>query len=814
MPQRRPARRTLSARFASRAQRRSLQSVDELARSLFFGFNEGHFGDPEAEEKVSIPASFVDTSSRLYALTGVIQHTRHGESSGHYVSYTRNGRGGWLIQDDSTERIYTSEVTQLSPCVALYLRREQPSSCAPKSRWKPAPFDRKPTFYYGVAEGRSPGVYTTWEETKREVSNYRGAVHKRFVLRESAQRFVERYNPPKGGPVVTPPPGDKWYAVVRGRKTGLYDCWREASSMVNGYSKNQYKAFDSREEASLYWWDHMAGGPQQDSPRMCLFFASHKNSATGKTGAAACLLDTLLHKLTASWVATLDTADLGSASYYAALKGIQEVSQRNRNTTWSCRGDMSAWSVTTRTRLVGAVPATWSFLDQPNVNNNCAQFKAEEASSQECYSLTDVQRRVADLERELGVSLTPERATGPEETPAKPVQQSKKPRSPDSDPQAESTSAKKPKAEADRPPLTAADPDGSPRSTASPKNKKQWSPGSDSQDEPVPLKKPKTSVSEVAQEATDPPEKVGLDASEEPANTHTEGEHASGELADTFTKEVRDTSDEPADSLTNEEHDAAVEPAGTLTEGEYASGELTDTPTNEVRGTSEESVDILTKEEHDASVETEDALTEGEHASGEPTDTPAKEDRDTFEEPVGILTKGERELSSPSSQPEEHNTEIHTPPIARTLILDSPNNSTEEPTPKTRRARSSPPRTGTSGSDASTNDAEDVKPTCDHAPPMQKGPRVKCDFCRRLLQRKWLRSRCTKCQITTCRRCWTAGEKNATRALAHPDGTPRHGRTRSCPSPAEKTKKKLSPYSSADSEKTNLSPGKRLKDDC
>ena len=229
---------------------------------------------------------------------------------------------------------------------------------------------------------------------------------------------------------------------------------------------------------------------------------------------------------------------------------------------------MSAWSVTSRTRLVGAVPATWSFLDQPNVNNNCAQFKAEEASSQECYSLTDVQRRVTDLERELGVSLTPERVTGPEETPAKPVQQSKKPRSPDSDPQAESTSAKKPKAEADRPSLTAADPDGSPRSTASPKNKKQWSPGSDSQDEPVPLKKPKTSVSEVAQEATDPPEKVGLDSSEEPANTHMEGEHASGELADTFTKEVRDTSDEPADSLTNEEHDAAVEPAGTLTEGE------------------------------------------------------------------------------------------------------------------------------------------------------------------------------------------------------------------------------------------------------
>ena len=59
---------------------------------------------------------------------------------------------------------------------------------------------------------------------------------------------------------------------------------------------------------------------------------------------------------------------------------------------------------------------------------------------------------------------------------------------------------------------------------------------------------------------SDPPEKVGLDASEEPVYTLTEGGHASGELADTLTKEVRDTSEEPVDILTKEEHDASLEP--------------------------------------------------------------------------------------------------------------------------------------------------------------------------------------------------------------------------------------------------------------
>ena len=48
-------------------------SVDEPARSLFLGFKEGHFGDTKPDE-VILPESFIDASSRLYTLTGMIQH--------------------------------------------------------------------------------------------------------------------------------------------------------------------------------------------------------------------------------------------------------------------------------------------------------------------------------------------------------------------------------------------------------------------------------------------------------------------------------------------------------------------------------------------------------------------------------------------------------------------------------------------------------------------------------------------------------------------------------------------------------------------
>lgn len=44
--------------------------------------------------------------------------------------------------------------------------------------------------FYGVKKGKTPGVYTTWEECKSQVEGVSGAAYKGFATREEAERFV------------------------------------------------------------------------------------------------------------------------------------------------------------------------------------------------------------------------------------------------------------------------------------------------------------------------------------------------------------------------------------------------------------------------------------------------------------------------------------------------------------------------------------------------------------------------------------------------------------------------------------------------
>lgn len=51
-----------------------------------------------------------------------------------------------------------------------------------------------PRQYYPVARGRSPGVYTSWEEVEPLVSWFRGSRFKAFRNREDAVLFTVREN--------------------------------------------------------------------------------------------------------------------------------------------------------------------------------------------------------------------------------------------------------------------------------------------------------------------------------------------------------------------------------------------------------------------------------------------------------------------------------------------------------------------------------------------------------------------------------------------------------------------------------------------
>ena len=44
--------------------------------------------------------------------------------------------------------------------------------------------------YYAVKKGRTPGIYMTWDDCKKQVMGYSGAIYKKFSNLEEANLFV------------------------------------------------------------------------------------------------------------------------------------------------------------------------------------------------------------------------------------------------------------------------------------------------------------------------------------------------------------------------------------------------------------------------------------------------------------------------------------------------------------------------------------------------------------------------------------------------------------------------------------------------
>jgi hypothetical protein len=52
-------------------------------------------------------------------------------------------------------------------------------------------------YYYAVAKGRVSGVYTNWGQASKQVNGFSGALHKKFKSRVDAERFVKKYREPE-----------------------------------------------------------------------------------------------------------------------------------------------------------------------------------------------------------------------------------------------------------------------------------------------------------------------------------------------------------------------------------------------------------------------------------------------------------------------------------------------------------------------------------------------------------------------------------------------------------------------------------------
>ena len=110
-----------------------------------------------------------------------------------------------------------------------------------------------PEYFYAVAEGREVGIYSTWEECEKQVKKFSGAVYKKFKSRREAEVYLlkEMY---KDNIIENQP--EYFYAVAVGRQPGVYTTWKECEKEVKGVSEARYKKFKSFQLAEQFLRDN------------------------------------------------------------------------------------------------------------------------------------------------------------------------------------------------------------------------------------------------------------------------------------------------------------------------------------------------------------------------------------------------------------------------------------------------------------------------------------------------------------------------------------------------------------------------------
>ncbi|KAK2616074.1 hypothetical protein N8I77_002783 [Diaporthe amygdali] len=173
--------------------------------------------------------------------------------------------------------------------------------------------------WYAVRRGRTPGLYRTWEECKAQVDRYSASDFRRFSSRQEAVDWIRAdadvsvldgaprpaaTAPPQLSASITPfaarrsvnglllqqsTPAKRtinglssaltssastipisgvdsssgtstFYAVARGRQSGVYHTWDECRAQVDGFSDARYKKFETFADATEYLAVYGGGG--------------------------------------------------------------------------------------------------------------------------------------------------------------------------------------------------------------------------------------------------------------------------------------------------------------------------------------------------------------------------------------------------------------------------------------------------------------------------------------------------------------------------------------------------------------------------
>ncbi|GAA5843570.1 hypothetical protein JCM5353_007488 [Sporobolomyces roseus] len=118
----------------------------------------------------------------------------------------------------------------------------------------------KPSFY-AVGVGRTPGVYGTWEQAKKQVDGFGGAKYKKFPTMKAAQEFVDEAS-------ATPATASKGKARAMDGEEEAPSAKRQKTS--NGKSK-----------------DPVFGGEDDKYPKHRIVYSDGSSKGNGQKGAVA-----------------------------------------------------------------------------------------------------------------------------------------------------------------------------------------------------------------------------------------------------------------------------------------------------------------------------------------------------------------------------------------------------------------------------------------------------------------------------------------------------------------------------------------------
>ena len=100
------------------------------------------------------------------------------------------------------------------------------------------------TKFYAVRKGKKTGIFSTWDECKEQVAGFKGAIYKSFKTLEEAEKFLKG-NEEK---IENIEEVDGVYAYIDGSFDRAYKIYGSGVVIVDGENKYQFKHAGNKEE--------------------------------------------------------------------------------------------------------------------------------------------------------------------------------------------------------------------------------------------------------------------------------------------------------------------------------------------------------------------------------------------------------------------------------------------------------------------------------------------------------------------------------------------------------------------------------------